>query len=87
VIEYAAPLLRRGGLLVDWRGRRAPGEEEKAALVADRLGMKRLEIRRVTPFPSARDRHLHLYLKVSETPPGFPRRSGMARKRPLGDEL
>jgi 16S rRNA (guanine527-N7)-methyltransferase len=84
VVEYAAPLLRNGGLLVDWRGRRDHDEEQKAALAAAKLGMERLEIRAVVPFEAARARHLHLYLKVSETPSGFPRRAGMARKRPLG---
>jgi 16S rRNA (guanine527-N7)-methyltransferase len=84
VVEYAAPLLRHGGLLVDWRGRRDGAEERKAALAAAKLGMERVEIRPVVPFETARARHLHLYLKVSETPSGFPRRAGMALKRPLG---
>ena len=84
VVEYAAPPLRRGGVLVDWRGRRDRGAEQQAARAAEQLGMRRTEIRRVAPFPGARDRHLHLYLKVRETPPGFPRRPGVARRRPLG---
>jgi 16S rRNA (guanine527-N7)-methyltransferase len=84
VVEYAAPLLRRGGVLVDWRGRRAREEERKAALAAQQLGLEGPEVREVAPFVGARDRHLHLYLKVSDTPPGFPRRVGVARKRPLG---
>ena len=41
-------------------------------------------IRRVEPFPGARDRHLHVFRKAAETPSRFPRRPGMARKRPLG---
>lgn len=83
VLEYAAPLLREGGALIDWRGRRDPAEEELAERVARVLGLKRLEIRRVEPFTGAEERHLHLYLKVAETPSEFPRRAGMARKRPL----
>jgi 16S rRNA (guanine527-N7)-methyltransferase len=83
VLEYAAPLLRRGGILVDWRGTRLPGEERHAALVAEQLGMRRTEIRTVAPFAGARNRHLHVYVKVDETPPRFPRRAGMATKRPL----
>jgi 16S rRNA (guanine527-N7)-methyltransferase len=77
-------LLRLGGLLVDWRGRRASEEERKALLAAGQLGLERLEIRKVVPFAGARDRHLHLYLKVTQTPLEFPRRAGIARKRPLG---
>jgi len=84
VLEYAAPLLVLGGSLVDWRGRRARQEEDRAAGAAAELGLERVEIRKVEPFPGARDHHLHLYLKVRDTPARFPRRAGMARKRPLG---
>jgi 16S rRNA (guanine527-N7)-methyltransferase len=86
VLEYAGPLLRTGGVLVDWRGARGRDEEEQAARAATRLGMRCSEIRRVAPFSGARDRHLHLYLKVSETPRTFPRRVGVASRRPLGAE-
>jgi 16S rRNA (guanine527-N7)-methyltransferase len=84
VLEYAAPLLRTGGTLVDWRGRRDAAEERRAAQAADELGLALVEIEKVRPFEAARDRHLHLYTKVRETPDRFPRRAGMARKRPLG---
>jgi 16S rRNA (guanine527-N7)-methyltransferase len=84
VLEYAAPLLRMGGTLVDWRGRRGPTDEEAAVRAARELGLRRIEIRRVEPFADARDHHLHLFEKVAETPARFPRRAGMARKRPLG---
>jgi 16S rRNA (guanine527-N7)-methyltransferase len=87
VLEYAAPLLRVEGRLVDWRGRRAPEEEQAAARAAAELGMERMEIRRVEPFPDSRDHHLHVFAKVAETPGRFPRRAGIARKRPLGAPL
>jgi 16S rRNA (guanine527-N7)-methyltransferase len=38
----------------------------------------------VVPFAGATDRHLHVFAKTGETPPRFPRRAGIARKRPLG---
>jgi 16S rRNA (guanine527-N7)-methyltransferase len=84
VVEYAAPLLRVGGTLVEWRGRRDAPDERSGRRAAERLGMELLEVRRVEPHPAARDHHLHLYLKTRPTPAGFPRRAGMARKRPLG---
>jgi 16S rRNA (guanine527-N7)-methyltransferase len=84
VVEYAAPLLRVGGMLVDWRGRRVRAEEESAERAAALLGLESVEVRRVEPWEGARDHHLHLYRKVRETPEGFPRRAGMAQKRPLG---
>ena len=84
VLEYASPLLGTGGTLVDWRGRRDPEEEEAALRAAQELGMARTEILRVEPFPGARDRHLHVFRKTAQTSSRFPRRAGMARKRPLG---
>ncbi len=84
VLEYAAPLLRLGGVLVDWRGQRDVAEEAAAALAAEELGLRLSEIRHVEPYAGARNHHLHVFQKVRETPARFPRRAGMARKRPLG---
>jgi len=84
VLEYAAPLLRMGGTLVDWRGRREPAAEDASERAAALLGLERAEIRSVIPFEGATDRHLHVFVKAGETPPRFPRRAGIARKRPLG---
>jgi 16S rRNA (guanine527-N7)-methyltransferase len=84
VLEYAAPLLRVGGALVDWRGRRAPADEDQAQRAAAVLGLRREEVRAVRPFSEARDRHLHVFVKERTTPSRFPRRAGMAGKRPLG---
>lgn len=84
VIEYAAPLLRIGGTLVAWRGQRDPEGEAAAEKAAEIVGMTDREIRAVHPYPRARNRHLHLMSKVMETPSRFPRRPGIARKRPLG---
>jgi 16S rRNA (guanine527-N7)-methyltransferase len=84
VLEYAAPLLELGGVLVDWRGRRDSVQEAQAACAGEQLGMRLLEIRRTEPYEGARDHHLHVFEKVAETPSRFPRRAGVARKRPLG---
>jgi 16S rRNA (guanine527-N7)-methyltransferase len=84
VCEYSAPLLRVGGSLVAWRGRRDPGAERAALAACDTLGLVAEEPLRVHPYAGAEHRHLHVISKVRETPPGFPRRPGMAAKRPLG---
>jgi 16S rRNA (guanine527-N7)-methyltransferase len=84
VLEYAAPLLRTGGTLIDWRGRREQTAERRADLAAAQLGLLRAEVRHVIPFAGASDRHLHVFTKAQETPARFPRRVGVARKRPLG---
>ena len=83
VAEYGAPLLCIGGTLVVWRGRRDPEEERAGAQAAAELGLSPREPIAVQPYPGASNRHLHLMLKVSETPQRFPRRPGMAAKRPL----
>lgn len=84
VAEYAAPLLRLGGALVAWRGRIDAREEREARTVAAELGLRYGQPRRVEPYPGAAHRHLQLMVKTEPTPPRFPRRPGMARKRPLG---
>lgn len=83
VAEYAAPLLRDGGALVAWRGRRDPAEEAMAAGAAAELGLNPHEPIPVSPYPEALHRHLHVMVKVAPTPPRFPRRPGVARKHPL----
>jgi 16S rRNA (guanine527-N7)-methyltransferase len=83
LVEYAAPLLADGGMLVAWKGRRDRGEEADGAAAAEQLGLELAGVRAVQPFPAARDRNLHLYLKVGPTPNRYPRRPGMASKRPL----
>jgi 16S rRNA (guanine527-N7)-methyltransferase len=84
VLEYAAPLLQRGGTVVVWQGRRNADQEQRAEAAAAQLGLALDELRSVRPFPAAQHRHLHTYVKVAATPDRFPRRPGMARKRPLG---
>jgi 16S rRNA (guanine527-N7)-methyltransferase len=83
LVEYAAPLLRIGGALVAWKGAVDPAEQRGGERVAGLLGLEPAEVRRVEPFAGAERRHLHVYTKTLETPEGFPRRPGMARKRPL----
>jgi 16S rRNA (guanine527-N7)-methyltransferase len=83
LVEYAAPLLGEGGSVVAWKGRRDAVEEADGAAAAVQLGMEPAEVLRVQPFEAARDRYLHLYLRVGSVPNGYPRRAGMARKRPI----
>jgi len=84
LVEYAAPLLREGGVLVAWKGARDAEEEAAGTAAAPQVGMAAAEVLPVQPFEASENRHLHVFRKISPTPPGFPRRPGMARKRPLG---
>lgn len=85
--EYAAPLLGTGGTLVMWRGRRDPHAEAALSTAAAQLGLGEPSIRPVEPYPGARHRHLYVLSKRAETPGRFPRRPGIALKRPLGAEI
>ncbi|HEY5142289.1 MAG TPA: 16S rRNA (guanine(527)-N(7))-methyltransferase RsmG [Solirubrobacteraceae bacterium] len=86
VLEYAAPLLRLGGSVVAWKGRRDAAEEAAGASAAVALGLSPPEPVAVPAdlVAGADARHLYVSLKVEATPPRYPRRAGMARKRPLG---
>jgi 16S rRNA (guanine527-N7)-methyltransferase len=84
VAEYAAPLLRLGGHLVAWRGKREPQVEADTKRAAQILGLCVHEPLAVKPYPEVEARYLHLMSKVMPTPPQFPRRPGVARKRQLG---
>jgi 16S rRNA (guanine527-N7)-methyltransferase len=69
--EWCLPLVRPGGAVVLWVGPSA--EPERVAAVAARLGGE-LE---------AAPEGFFVLRKLGPTPPGFPRRPGIARKRPL----
>jgi 16S rRNA (guanine527-N7)-methyltransferase len=84
IAEYAAPLLVAGGTLVAWKGRVEANEIKAAAAAAGELGLDALEIADVHPYPGAGPATLHRFRKAAPTPSRFPRRSGMALKRPLG---
>jgi 16S rRNA (guanine527-N7)-methyltransferase len=84
LVEYAAPLLRLSGVLVAWKGRVGADELRLGRGAADEVGMSLEDVLSVQPFPEARDRHLYVFRKLGPTPERFPRRPGMAPKRPLG---
>jgi 16S rRNA (guanine527-N7)-methyltransferase len=82
--ELASPLLVEGGVLVAWKGKRDPDEEEQLANAASELAMRPEQILHVGPYAGSEHRHLHLLRKSGPTPPKLPRRPGMAKKRPYG---
>ncbi|WP_196807155.1 16S rRNA (guanine(527)-N(7))-methyltransferase RsmG [Candidatus Solirubrobacter pratensis] len=83
VLEYAAPLLEDGGHVVAWKAAVSPEESAAGAAAAEILGLAPVEVVEVQPYPAARDRTLHVFCKTAPTPERFPRRPGMAMKRPL----
>lgn len=84
LVEYAAPLLRASGVLVAWKGALAAEERRLGRAAAAELGMALQQELQVQPFEGARDRRLVVLRKIAPTPAGYPRRPGMAVKRPRG---
>lgn len=82
--EYAAPLLAHGGHLVAWKGQLDSAELDGGRSAAFQLGLSEPRVLPVEPFPGSLHRRLVVTSKVAETPARFPRRAGMALKRPLG---
>jgi 16S rRNA (guanine527-N7)-methyltransferase len=73
--ELCLPLVRTGGHVLLWAADTDVGGLERAA---EEVGGRLIETTTVRP-----NRHLILLAKVSSTPDAFPRRPGMASKRPL----
>ena len=69
--EWCLPLVREGGSVVLWVGPSA--ERERVAIVAARVGGE------LVPSPPG----FLVLRKTGPTPDGFPRRVGVAKKRPL----
>lgn len=83
LVEYAAPLLVEGGALVAWKGARDEVEEADGRAAAEATGMVLEAVHAMAPRPGADQRHLHVFRKIAPTPAKYPRREGMARKRPI----
>ena len=81
--EYAAPLLSDQGVLIAWKGYVDDVEAADGRAAAARVGLEWGRVEAVAPRPGAERRTLHVYRKVAPTPPEFPRRPGIATKRPL----
>ena len=82
--ELASPLLREGGVLVAWKGRRDADEEAELERALQATAMEALDVLEVGESAGYEHRHLHVLRKSGPTPENLPRRPGMAKKRPLG---
>jgi 16S rRNA G527 N7-methylase RsmG len=69
--ELCLPLVRTGGAAILWLGERA--DREALAAASEQLG----------GGPPEPHDGLAVLPKIAPTPPGFPRRVGVAKKRPL----
>jgi 16S rRNA (guanine527-N7)-methyltransferase len=82
--ELASPLLKEGGVLIGWKGKRDEEEEQQMSRAAEALAMTPESILDVGHRAGSEHRHLHIICKSAATPSNLPRKSGLAKKRPQG---
>lgn len=82
--ELASPLLKPNGVLVAWKGKRDPEEEQQLENAAESLAMTPEQILNVGNRAGSEHRHLHIIRKSGPTPSNLPRNPGIAKKRPKG---
>ena len=83
LLEYAVPWLKRGGLLLAYKGPNFPLEFQESSQA---LRLLRSEVERVLPVHiPGQDviRRVAVVRKLAETPPRYPRAQGLPRREPL----
>lgn len=82
LIEYALPFLKIGGILAASKGSSALAEITASTAALHELGGV---IEAVAPFlpPNGQPQSIIIVRKQTETPPRYPRRTGIPAKRPL----
>ncbi|MBI5880116.1 MAG: 16S rRNA (guanine(527)-N(7))-methyltransferase RsmG [Chloroflexi bacterium] len=81
--EYLLPFARVGGLCVAWKGETVQGEVNAAKGAFEKLGGKLDTVKQVHVPGIEAKRHLIVGEKVAPTPDEYPRREGLAAKKPL----
>ena len=86
VAEYCVPLLRVGGITVAMKARLEDEELSEGERAAEMLGARISERVKVPLIPEVGDKERKLVVieKVRETGKAYPRKPGVATKRPLG---
>lgn len=82
--ELASPLLKPNGVLVAWKGKRDPEEEQQLLNASEPLAMHPEQVLDVGDRAGSQHRHLHVVRKSGPTPANLPRNPGIAKKRPKG---
>jgi 16S rRNA (guanine527-N7)-methyltransferase len=81
--EYLLPLVRVGGRVLAMKGESGPAEAQSSERAMRILGGHLRQIIPVTLPGVVEDRYLVVMDKVAATPDTYPRRVGMAQKKPL----
>jgi len=86
VAEYCAPLVQVGGKILAMKAQLSDEELARGVTASRELGLVVREVSKVkyrADLPQ-KERRLVVFEKVFATPQNFPRRVGLAKKRPLG---
>jgi 16S rRNA (guanine527-N7)-methyltransferase len=84
LIEYCAPLVRKGGRIILFKSGDVPGEVARAEHVLEELNCRLTSVIDVpAALPVGEDHRLVILQKIGATPEKYPRRVGLARSRPL----
>lgn len=81
--EYQLPLVKPGGKMLAMKGESAPDEVKTAAAAIAKLGGAEPELTEVTLPGVEGKRWLVSVPKISPTPSGYPRRTGLPLKKPI----
>ena len=84
VAEYSLPLLEPRGKMIAMKGLISDEERIQGERALGILGGSGLESIRLEPFAGAENRWVYLAEKEGETAESYPRRPGVAARRPLG---
>jgi len=86
VLEYGAPLIKVGGIIIAMKGRLPEQELSQGVMAARELRLSLREVKQVefSAQVPLKERLLVVFDKPTTTPRIFPRRVGLAKKRPLG---
>lgn len=82
LLEYALPLLRIGGVLIAYKGRKLGEEIKESEKALSLLGGTLRDIKE-DKLPTGEERSFAFVYKERETPSRYPRRTGIPSKRPL----
>lgn len=86
VLEYCAPFVEKGGAVLSMKGRLDEDELLAGRRAATRIGAELADVAQIQIRPELeqKQRHIVIFRKIATTPDGYPRRVGLAKKRPLG---
>jgi 16S rRNA (guanine527-N7)-methyltransferase len=83
LVEYLLPLVRVGGGVLAQKGGGGPAEAQQAERAIKLLGGRLRQLKPVVLPGIVEERFLIIIDKIAGTPPQYPRRVGLATKKPL----